>query len=319
VTSVSKPRGHLIERAVQASQDLDRPAAADLPGAASASLAKRVAAAAAASQPPAATAPAARSGEPEPAAVRPVPLTRLAAAGLIIPAAARSRAAEEIAVLQHHIVRTVRATPAGEGRAVRSVLITSARPGEGKSFTTLNVGAGVAATGAQPVIVLDIDGKRGSLTALLGLDDRPGLRAMAADPTRHPGSLLVPTERERLFILPYGTRAEGEASVVGGAALVAAVQRIATALPRHILMIDAPPCLATSEASTLASLVGQILMVVEAEVTQRKELESALDMVEACPQVQLVLNQSRLVNSDSFGAYGAYGAYAAPRDDRPAG
>jgi receptor protein-tyrosine kinase len=309
VTSVSKPRSHLIERAVQAGQGLDRPAMAEPPGAA-ASLAER---AAAAPPPPPAAAEAA------PAAIPPVPLARLAAAGLVIPSAARSRAAEEIAVLQHHVVRAVRATPAGEGRAVRSVLITSARPGEGKSFTTLNVGAGIAATGAQPVIVLDIDGKRGSLSQLLGLDDRPGLRALAADPTRHPGSLLVPTERERLFILPYGTRGPGEAAVVGGAALVAAVQRIASALPRHVLMIDAPPCLATSEASTLAPVVGQILMVVEAEVTQRAELESALDMVEACPQVQLVLNQSRLVNSDSFGAYGYYGAYAAPRDDRPAG
>lgn len=311
MTSVSKPRGHLIERAVQAGQSGfvgERP---PLPEAAppAASLAER-AAVSAAPPPPAA--------ERE-ASVPPIPLARLTAAGLIVPSAARSRAAEEIAVLQHQVVRSVRATPAGDGRAVRAVLVTSARPGEGKSFTTLNLGAGIAATGAQPVVVVDIDGKRGSLSNLLGLDDLPGLRSLAEDPTRHPGALLVPTERERLFVLPYGSRPADQPSVVGGAALVAAVQRMATALPRHILMMDAPPCLATSEASTLAPLVGQILMVVEAEVTQRAELESALDMVEACPQVQLVLNQSRLVNSDSFGAYGYYGAYSAPRDDRPTG
>lgn len=310
MTSVSKPRGHLIERAVQAGQSAVPPGPSE--GVAAIPPPPALPERAAAAARPAAA-------EPEATAVPPIALAQLTAAGLIVHSAARSRAAEEVAVLQHHVVRTVRATPAGDGRAVRAVLVTSARPGEGKSFTTINVGAGIAATGAQPVIVLDIDGKRGSLSNLLGLDQLPGLRALAADPTRHPGALLVPTERERLFVLPYGTREASQPSVVSGAALVAAVQRIASALPRHVIMIDAPPCLATSEASTLAPVVGQILMVVEAEVTQRAEVESALDMVEACPQVQLVLNQSRLVNSDSFGAYGYYGAYSAPRDDRQTG
>jgi receptor protein-tyrosine kinase len=53
-------------------------------------------------------------------------------------------------------------------------------------------------------------------------------------------------------------------------------------------------------------------MVVEAERTQRAEVEAALDLVEACPNLQLLLNRAVLTANDTFGAYGGYDAYAAP-------
>ena len=57
----------------------------------------------------------------------------------------------------------------------------------------------------------------------------------------------------------------------------------------------------------LAPVVGQVVVVVRAEYTQRNEVEAALDMIDACPTLQM-LNQARLGSNDSFGAYGVYGA-----------
>jgi len=88
--------------------------------------------------------------------------------------------------------------------------------------------------------------------------------------------------------------------------------RLAAALPDHIFVLDTPPCLSTSDASVLAPIVGQVVMVVEAERTQRAEVEAALDLVEACPNLQLLLNRAVLTANDTFGAYGGYDAYAAP-------
>ncbi len=109
--------------------------------------------------------------------------------------------------------------------------------------------------------------------------------------------------------------ADGAVSVASkrpGPMMTAALARLAAALPDHIIVLDTPPCLSTSDASILAPIVGQVVLVVEAERTQRAEVEAALDLVEACPNLQLLLNHAVLTANDTFGAYGGYDAYAAP-------
>jgi receptor protein-tyrosine kinase len=61
----------------------------------------------------------------------------------------------------------------------------------------------------------------------------------------------------------------------------------------------------------LAGIAGQVLLVVDAQRTERSEVEAALDVLEACPVLQLVLNRVRLTSNDSFGAHARYGAYDA--------
>ncbi|WP_207537014.1 tyrosine-protein kinase family protein [Sabulicella rubraurantiaca] len=161
----------------------------------------------------------------------------------------------------------------------------------------LNIAAAMAAARAQPVMLLDADGKNGSLSELLECKDRPGIAELAANPDRPVGPCVVPTERDRLCVLPFG---QGRPS---GAAIASAALRVAESHPRHIVILDLPPALSTSEASALAPVVGQVVMVVEAERTQRGQLEAALDLLDACPTVQLVLNRAR-PGDERFGAYG---------------
>ncbi|WP_149538458.1 P-loop NTPase family protein [Siccirubricoccus phaeus] len=255
------------------------------------------------------TLPSVDAGE-APAAPEPVSLETIRRAGLVVApgGAERNRASEEMNVVQHQVLRTLRSTPEAEGRCARAILITSARPGEGKTFTALNLAASIATGGGRPAVLVDMDGKRGSLSELLGLADQPGVRALAADPGLAPETLPIPTELPRLSILPYGPAAGGS-ELPPGAGVVAMLLRLSAALPQHVFVLDSPPCLSTSDPSNLAPAVGQVVMVVQAERTQRDEVEAALDLVEACPSLQLVLNQTRMMSNDSFGAYGAYDVY----------
>jgi len=228
---------------------------------------------------------------------------------------ARSRLSEEFGVVRQQVLRTLRKAEPAEGHCPRVILVTSARPGEGKSFTTLNLAASIAAGGTQPVVLIDTDGKRDSLSDLLGLTEAPGIRHLAAAP---PGAgrlvaPLRPTAQPGLSVLPYGTAA-GTTDVPAGPMIAQAVQRLAQALPDHVLVLDSPPCLATSDPGSLAGIAGQVLMVVQAERTQRAEVEAALDLVEACPVLQLVLNRTRLTSGEDFGSYGydAYRGYPSP-------
>lgn len=315
MNTAPKGRAHLVERAVEAMGGMEardpRPAAAPPaapPGAAPQPLQPPPA------QPAARSQPAAPPAAPVAPAVPPIPMDLLIKAGLVAgpTGPGRSRLSEEIAVTQHAVLRTVKATPSVDGRCGRMVMIASARPGEGKTFTALNLAAAIAGSGARPVVLVDADGKHLSISRLLGHAESAGLRMLAAEPTRAPQTLLLPTAVPRLSFLPYGAHPAGQPAAAPGPMMAAALARLAAALPDHILVLDTPPCLSTSDASILAPIVGQVVMVVEAERTQRAEVEAALDLVEACPNLQLLLNRAVLTANDTFGAYGGYDAYAAP-------
>jgi receptor protein-tyrosine kinase len=261
---------------------------------------------------PAASTPGAVPEEATPdEAVAPlIDLDTLRNAGFVITGAgaARSRVTEEFSVVQHQVRRTVQTTSSADGRIAQLVLVTSAKPGEGKTFCSMNVAARLALSAPEHVILVDGDGKQqGSLTNLLGQEAKPGLRMLAIDPSLRPEPLLLGTAIERLSFLPYGPGVPGVSDLPSGAMMAAAVARMAATMPNRIFIFDAPPCLYTSEPSALASVAGQVLIVVRAESTQREEVEAALDMVESCPSLQLVLNQTRMATSNTFGAYGYYG------------
>lgn len=258
-------------------------------------------------------APAADSTPPPAAQPAHPPIARstLVSAGGVSLQGTRTRCAEEMAVIQQQVMRALKDVAPGPERCARVVLVTSARPAEGKTFTSLNLAAAIARHGSMGALLVDADGKRGSLSTLLGCGEAQGLRDIAADPALDPTRIARPTEVARLRFLPFGVApTTTSAPQASPKALADAFHRIAEAFPDDLLIVDAPPVLATSDASAAAALAGQILVVVRAEATQRSEVEAALDMLDACPTLQLVLNRATASTPDSFGAYGyeAYGS-----------
>jgi receptor protein-tyrosine kinase len=302
-------RAHLVERALEAM------GTSPLPGPIPVAPAAVASAGSAADRPvadvaerPAPSPPAAPRQPRAPA----IPMARLEEAGLAfaVDASDRTKLMEELALVQHQLLRGLEPA-AGEARAAprhRLIMVTSARREEGKSFASLNLAASIASTASQPVLLIDVDGGISSLSARLGVLTEPGLLGLAAEPDRPREPLLRPTAIQRLSFLPHGRLPDSPARSPNPGAVAAAIRALAAALPRHVLILDTPPALSTSDAQALASIVGQVVMVVRAESTQRDEVEAALDLVEACPVLQLLLNRTRLATNDSFGAHGEYGA-----------
>jgi receptor protein-tyrosine kinase len=183
------------------------------------------------------------------------------------------------------------------------IMVTSARPGEGKSFSSLNLAGSLAACSLRPVILVDADIKRHTLTTLLGLAGREGLLNLAADQASDDADMLVGTPIPLLRIMPIGLRVPKDATV-SGRTLLNALGRCAHQHADSLIVLDTAPCLSSSEPNTLASLAGHVVMIVEAQQTQRAELEAALGLVSACPSVALMLNKVQFSGSDTFGAYG---------------
>ncbi|GGI97462.1 P-loop NTPase family protein [Neoroseomonas lacus] len=238
----------------------------------------------------------------------PIGRDTLERAGLVGQAQTRRMPREEIALVREQVLRTVEATAPAPGRDGRIVLVTSARAGEGKSFAALNIAASMAEGAGRQVILIDTEGGAGSLTALLDLEEAPGLEALQAMAGADPAALTLPTAVHGLSVLPRGRSGPAQAD-----AIAAGLLRLATRLPQHVFVLDTPACLEASTAGLLAAVAGQVVMVVRAERTQRAEVEAALDIVDACPNLQLLLNLLTLKVSSSFGGRDQHTEYAAAR------
>ena len=111
-----------------------------------------------------------------------------------------------------------------------------------------------------------------------------------------------------MSILPSGRRHAHSTELLASESMTQLVQELAQRYPDRVVLFDSPPLLATSEASVLAGLMGQVVMVVEANKTKREELNEALTHLNPNQYVGLVLNKS----GKPFGAdyyYGGYQAY----------
>jgi protein-tyrosine kinase len=118
--------------------------------------------------------------------------------------------------------------------------------------------------------------------------------------------LIVRTPIERLSILPVGRERDRSAQLFSGKEMTRLTQNLGRRFADHLLILDAPPCLSASDPAILAQVVGQILFIVEANRTQRDEIEASLDLIQSCPTITLVLNKQQISSRYTFGAYSSY-------------
>jgi protein-tyrosine kinase len=226
-------------------------------------------------------------------------------AGMVDWSRTRTRISEEFRLVQRQIIRSAFG-PGAEPGFSNLLLITSARPGEGKSFMSSNLAGSIARQGDHHVLLIDADSKRDSICYSLGLAQSRGLLDLVANPKLDPAPLIVKTPIERLSILPVGRERERSAELFSTKEMTRLIQSLGRRYADRLLILDAPPCLSTSDPAVLAQVVGQILFVVEADRTQRDEIEASLDLIQACPTITLVLNKQQISSRYTFGAYSSY-------------
>jgi protein-tyrosine kinase len=235
----------------------------------------------------------------------PIPLADLKRVGLVVTDSGRSRISEEYRIIADRLRRA----SANADRVTRNlVMVTSARPNEGKSFTSLNLAASIARSRSGRVILVDADVGPRALTLQLGFKDRAGLHDLISDPALRPDPFVLETEFAGLYFLPLGHPARVRN---GTLPFGPALERLSRRYVDTVIVLDTPPVLSTSDPHAIAPHVAQVVLVVEAERTQRGEVEAALELVRACPLVSAVLNKTRLSASHTFGAHDGY-YYATP-------
>ena len=239
-----------------------------------------------------------------------IDLMRVQLSGNVSPMAERSRISEEFRVIKRPLLlnafaRGSHAIPRGH-----LIMVTSPRPGEGKTFTSLNLAMSMASERELYVLLVDADVHRGTLMDRLGVKSKRGLVDMLVDERLSLQDAMLRTNIPNLTLLPSGTSHPQANELLASQRMANLMSEIADRYPDRVIIIDTPPVLASSEAGVLAMHVGQIVMVVEAGSTSRAAVEQALPLIGAGPHVNFLLNKATFyMGSDRFGMYTADGVY----------
>ena len=226
--------------------------------------------------------------------------------GMISLASRRSRVGEQFRVVRQLVLDQFAAGAAEtHGRLLRNVvMITSARGGEGKSFAALNLARMLAEGHTRNVVLVDGDVGKGSLSERLKFDAHAGLLDLALSPRQFGLSAAVPSEIENLRFLPIGGGRNAESRLAASAhqPIRSLIENVAVAFEQDLVVVDMAACLESSDPVELAGVVGQIVLVVEAGRTRKRDVEGALDLLDPCPNISLLLNRARWRPGGTFGA-----------------
>jgi Mrp family chromosome partitioning ATPase len=218
--------------------------------------------------------------------------SRLHQLALIDWAAGRTRAAEEFRIIKRQLLERA-ANPERGRRSNNLTMITSARPGEGRTFTALNLAISVAMERKYEVLLIDACGGKNSVTSVVRRPPALGWLDLVEDPTLDIDSAVLETDIEHLSMMVPGERQGGAAEPLASGNMQRLLEGLSVSNRKRLVLIDAPSCLDTSDPSNLAYLVGQTVLVIEAHTTQQQKIEAALELLHPCANKYLVLNKSR--------------------------
>lgn len=226
-------------------------------------------------------------------------------AGFILPDMPAGVLGEEFRLVKRELLIDAKADLAPKGRMI---LMASARPNEGKTFSAINLALSMAAEKDIEVLLVDADFAKPEILSTLGLEDGPGLMDALADPALDVESCIIRTDVAGLYVLPAGQQTNSDTEQLASVRTAAVIERLLTSNPARIVIVDSPPVLAASPASVLALHAGQCVMVVKADRTTEAELRDALGLLHGCENIRLLLNAvTYKAGSRSFGTYYGYG------------
>jgi protein-tyrosine kinase len=240
----------------------------------------------------------------------------LRAAGMLPPAHQEQELLQEYRRIKRPLInsalgRGVDALPRGN-----LIMITSAVPGEGKTFMSLNLAFSICLEEDVTVLLVDGDVVNPRISQILGSESEPGLLDLVKDPALPLASVILPTDVPGLSFLPAGRQDANATELLASARMQAVMSQLGSADPARLVLFDSAPLLVTTESQALAHSAGQLLAVVRADQTPQHVLLDALDTLDEGKRVSLVLNQTLRPNS---GYYYQYGVSARPREQASAG
>lgn len=233
-----------------------------------------------------------------------VDLARMRRAGLLVPGQPRSQLEEEFRIVKRPLLENVRNQTAMRPERANLIMVTSAVSGEGKTQTAINLAVSIAMELDHTVLLVEADVLRPSALERLGVTAAKGLLDKLESPQLDLADVLLRTNIPKLTLLPAGTASSRSTELLASDTMDKLLEELASKYANRVIIFDTPPLLSTTESRVLASHMGQVVMVMEANNTPISTVKQAFATVESHPVVLSMLNKYR--GPKGSNAYGYY-------------
>lgn len=240
-----------------------------------------------------------------------IDFARLEKQGFVTPDSGRSKIVEEFRAIKRPLLLNAfnGDTADGFGSAARNhiIMVTSTKPNEGKTFVSINLAMSIASERGLNVLLVDADVVKRDLPSQLGFYAERGFLDLLENESLSTQDVMIRTNIPNLSILPSGEHVDQATELLASPHMISLMSDLATRYSDRVIIIDTPPILLSSETSVLASHVGQVVLVVEANETSQSDVTQAISLLSGCDNISLVLNKvTDRRASERFGAYSYY-------------
>ena len=211
-----------------------------------------------------------------------------------------SPASEEYKKLKSAIIRMTKKDPQR-----RTILVTSAVGGEGKSITAANLALSLSQDYDHSVLLIDADLRRPALHHLFNVSPDSGLSDCIAE-DRDIGSALLTLGNGNLSFLPSGKRKENPVELYSSQRMQRALRDMKYRYPDRYIIIDMPPVLLFAETKMFSSFVDGIIFVIKEGRAPMQHIVDALDALRGENMLGIVYNA---VTPDGANGRSAYHSY----------
>jgi len=197
--------------------------------------------------------------------------------------------------------------PSDAEKNLKTILVTSTAPGEGKSFVSANLAISLAQGMDQYCLVVDCDLRRPTLAGLLGMANVPGLSDYLQAKCDVPG-IIQKTSVEKLALLASGSPPVNPSELLGSSRMQGLVQEISTRYNDRFIIFDSPPIQAASETAVLAKQVDGVILVIRWGASGRDHIKRLVEDIGKEKIIGVVFNgfKSNIVESKLLNYYDHY-------------
>ena len=231
-------------------------------------------------------------------------LSRLNRNGFISPEQANSILSTTFRRIKRPLLNNV----LGKGATVidnaNLIMVTSSLSGEGKTFTSINLALSMAMEKDKKILLVDADVSKPSHDEILGIASRYGFVDFLTGKVNDVSKIIKKTNLPSLSLMSAGCVTPHAVEIFASEKMGSFLAELSDRYSDRVIIFDSAPLLLPTEASVLASHMGQVVVVVEAEITDQKLVRQSVDMLDN-RIVLLVLNKAR--QQSDFGDYGYYG------------
>lgn len=232
---------------------------------------------------------------------------KLGVAGFISPEETNSQLSEEYRVIKRPLVsNALNGMARGIARS-NLILVTSSLPGEGKTFSAINLAISMANERDKQVLLIDADVAKPSVSKALGIKAGPGLIEYLEGGITDLADIILQTDIEGLRIVPAGKRHGYSTELLASNRMQELSVELSERYTDRIVIFDSPPLLAATQGEVLATMVGQVVLVIEADQTQQNDVMESIRKLKNCDVVLALLNKSRHSFNLNYYGYGNYG------------